>query len=312
MASEEYPGWGGMRFTEPCLKVTFADGVRDLVLKYVSHQVKGETLEVRTKDIKYDLFVTLRYRVFPRHDIIRKNTMIENQTAQPVVVESAQSAVWYVPPGIGYRLTYLPGRWAGENQVTQEVIHQGKKVLESRRMVTSHQMNPYFALDYKGEANEESGRVWFGTLGWSGNWKIVVEQTPNQQVRVTGGYNDFDFAYQLKPGRSSFDPGILRRVHVSTVLAKHRGICITSSWTRSCPTNRSPRLRPAVFNSWCTTEFAVSEENQKQFAAIAARLGIEQFMMDDGWFGERQDGQGRFGRLVSRSGQIPARPEAAH
>jgi alpha-galactosidase len=239
MTNEEYPGWGGMRYTEPCLKVTLADGVRDLVLKYVSHQLKGDTLEVRTKDINYDLFVTLTYRVFPRYDIICKNTLIENQTSQVVTIESAQSGVWYVPPGVGYRLTYLPGRWAAENQVTQEVIHQGKKVLESRRMVTSHQTNPYFAIDYKGEANEESGRVWFGALGWSGNWKIVVEQTPNQQVRVVGGYNDFDFAYPLKPGQSLSTPDFYAG-YTSKVLAKHHGIYTTLSWTRSCRANRLP------------------------------------------------------------------------
>jgi alpha-galactosidase len=287
MANEEYPGWGGMRYTEPCLKMTLDDGVRDLVLKYVSHQVKGDTLEVRTKDINYDLFVTLIYRVFPRHDIIRKNTLIENQTKQSLVVESAQSGVWYVPPGVGYRLTYLPGRWSAENQVTQEVIHQGKKVLESRRMVTSHQMNPYFALDYLGEANEESGRVWFGTLGWSGNWKIVIEQTPNQQVRVVGGYNDFDFGYQLKPGQSLSTPEFYGGYSEAGFGEASRHLHHLEL-EEILPHQPPPRLRPVVFNSWCTTEFAVSEENQKQFAAIAAGLGVEQFVMDDGWFGARK------------------------
>jgi alpha-galactosidase len=287
MTNEEYAGWGGMRYTEPCLKVTLADGVRDLVLKYVSHQVKGDTLEVRTKDINYDLFVTLTYRVFPRYDIIRKNTLIENQTKQTVMIESAQSGVWYVPPGVGYRLTYLPGRWSGENQVTQEVIHQGKKVLESRRMVTSHQMNPYFAIDDKGEANEEHGRVWFGALGWSGNWKIVVEQTPNQQVRVVGGYNDFDFGYQLKPGQSLSTPdfygGYTEQGFGEASRHMHH-----LELDEILPRQPAPRPRPVIFFSYYVTGFAVSEENQKQFAAIAAKLGVEQFMMDDGWFGARK------------------------
>jgi alpha-galactosidase len=287
MTNEEYPGWGGRRYTEPCLKVTLADGVRDLELKYVSHRISGDTLEVRTKDINYDLFVTLTYRVFPRYDIIRKNTLIENQTKQTVMIESAQSGVWHVPPGVGYRLTYLPGRWAAENQVTQEVIHQGKKVLESRRMVTSHQMNPYFALDYKGEANEESGRVWFGALGWSGNWKIVVEQTPNQQVRVVGGYNDFDFGYQLKPGQSLSTPefygGYTEQGFGEASRHLHH-----LELEEILPRQPAPRLRPVIFFSYYVTDFAVSEENQKQFAAIAAKLGVEHFMMDDGWFGARK------------------------
>ena len=282
--TEEYPGWGGMRYTEPCLKVTLADGVRDLVFKYVSHQVKGDTLEVRAKDINYDLFVTLTYRVFPRYDIIRKNTLIENQTKQTVMIESAQSGVWYVPPGVGYRLTYLPGRWAAEDQVTQEVIHQGKKVLESRRMVTSHQMNPYFALDYKGEANEETGRVWFGTLGWSGNWKMVVEQTPNQQVRVVGGYNDFDFGYPLKPGQSLSTPDFYGGYTEQGFGEASRHLHHLEL-NEILPRQPLPRLRPVIFNSTCVTRFAVNEENQRQFAAIAAELGVEHFMIDAGWFG---------------------------
>jgi alpha-galactosidase len=287
MTAEEYPGWGGMRYTEPCLKVTLADGVRDLVLKYVSHQVKGDTLELRTKDIHYNLFVTLIYRVFPRYDIIRKNTLIENQTQQPVMIESAQSGVWYVPPGVGYRLTYLPGRWSAENQVTQEVIHQGKIVLESRRMVTSHQMNPYFAIDYQGKANEESGRVWFGALGWSGNWKMVVEQTPNQQVRVVGGYNDFDFGYQLKPGQSLATPDFYGGYTEGGFGEASRHLH-HFELDEILPRQPPPSQRPVEFSSWCTTEFAVSEENQEQFAAIAAKLGVERFMLDDGWFGARK------------------------
>jgi len=287
MTKEEFPGWGGMRYDEPCLKVTLADGVRDVVLKYVSHEIKEDALDIRMKDIKYDLEVDLSYRVYPRHDIIRKFSIIRNQTPQSLVVESAQSGVWYVPPGVGYRLTYLPGRWAGENQITRESIHPGKKVLDSRRMVTSHQMNPWFAIDYQGEANEEYGRVWFGALGWSGNWKLVVEQTPNQQVRVTGGYNDFDFGYLLKPGEALNTPPYFggftdqgfgeasRRMH---------------DFERDdiLPKQPAPRLRPVVFNSWCVTEFAVSEANLKEFAARAAKIGVEHFMLDDGWFRERK------------------------
>jgi alpha-galactosidase len=286
--TEEYPGWGGMRYDEPCLKVTFADGVRDLVLKYVSHDMTGDTLTIRTKDIQYNLIVDLVYRVYPRYDIVRKSSAVRNQTSQPLVVESAQSGVWYVPPGEGYRLSYLPGRWAGENQLTREPIHQGKKVLDSRRLVTSHQMNPWFALDYRGESDEEHGRVWFGALAWSGNWKMVVEQTPNQQVRVVGGYNDFDFGYLLKPSEVLTTPfyyGGFTDEGFGEASRQMHGFELGEILPRQPP----PRLRPVVFNSWCVTEFAVNEANQKQFADLAAQLGVEHFMIDDGWFGSRKN-----------------------
>ena len=85
----------------------------------------------------------------------------------------------------------------------EEFLEQGEKVLESRTGITGHHHVPYFALDQDGLATEKSGTVWFGTLQWSGSWKMNVEQAPNSQVRVSGGYNDFDFALELAPGRES-------------------------------------------------------------------------------------------------------------
>jgi alpha-galactosidase len=290
---EEYPGWGGIRYPraveyeEPCLKVTLADGTRDVVLKYVSHEVRSDTLEIRLKDIRYDLFVDLTYRVFPREDIIRKSARIENETKQSLVVESAQSGSWYVPPGDGYRLTYLPGLWGGnvavysELQVAQEPIHPGKKVLESRRGMTSHPMNPWFAIDHQGRADEEHGQVWFGALGWSGNWKLVVEESPCLQVRVVGGYNDFDFGYLLKPGERLETPAfyggfteggfgeasrLMHRLEREEILPHHGAL----------------PLRPVMFNSWAETVPV-----EKQYAEAAAKLGVELFIVDDGWFGQR-------------------------
>ena len=109
MTNEEYPGWGGLRYNEPCVKVTLADGTRDLVLTYVSHEIRGDTLEIHTQDIRYPLAVDLLYRVYPRFGIVEKHSVIRNRPASPVVVESAQSGVWYVPAGEGYRLSYLTG-----------------------------------------------------------------------------------------------------------------------------------------------------------------------------------------------------------
>ncbi len=288
----EYPGWGGRQYNEPCLKVTLADGVRDLVLKYASHEIRGDTLEVRLKDIQYDLFVNLIYRVFPEQDIIRKHASIENRTSQAVMLESAQSGVWYVPPGDGYRLSYLAGRWAGETQLIREEVHQGKVVLESRRGNTSHQLNPWFALDSPAgtaaRADEQHGRVWFGALGWSGNWKLVVEETPAQQVRVVGGYNDFDFGYLLKPGEKLETPhyygGFTYQGFGEASRLMHR-----LEREQLLPDRAAPHPRPVLYNSWEATEFNVNEAGQKALAEKAAKIGVELFVMDDGWFGERND-----------------------
>ncbi len=289
MTNNEYPGWGGRYYNEPSLKVTLADGDRDLVLKYASHEIRGDTLVIRLKDIQYDLFVDLTYKVFAKEDIIRKQAEVENHTSQVVTIESAQSGVWYVPAGEGYRLTYLTGRWAGETQLIREPINPGKKVIDSRRGNTSHSLNPWFAIDERGEADEEHGRVWFGALGWSGNWKLAVEETPAaHQVRVTGGYNDFDFSWPLQPGQSLSTPpyygGFSSQGFGEASRLLHR-----FERDEILPDQAQPHVRPVLYNSWEATEFNVNESGQKVLAEKAAKIGVELFVMDDGWFGQRKD-----------------------
>ncbi|MBS1874906.1 MAG: alpha-galactosidase [Acidobacteria bacterium] len=284
--NEEFLGWGGTRYLEPSVKITRANGVRDLVLHYVSHKIDGNQLDIVMKDINDDIFVTLNYLVYPAEGMIRKQAKLENRSGQPLTVESLQSGVWYLPHGEGYRLSYLTGRWAAETQLTREDIHTGEKVIESRKGHTSHNANPWFAIDQDGAANEESGRVWFGALGWSGNWRITVEQTPYSQVRVTGGWNTFDFSYTVKPGESLETPpfygGYSNHGFGEASRMLHR-----FERTQILPGGGKARLRPVLYNSWEATEFAVDEPGQKALAEKAAKLGVELFVMDDGWFGKR-------------------------
>jgi alpha-galactosidase len=288
MTNMEYPGWGGRQYNEPCLKITRADGVRDLVLKYASHEIHGNTLVIYVKDIEVNLFVKLSYQIFLPTDILRKEAEIQNRTSQAVTIESAQSGVWHLPRGEGYRLSYLRGRWAGETQLTQTPIHQGKIVLESRRGNTSHQLNPWFAIDERQQASEEHGRVWFGAIGWSGNWKLTIEQTPGQQVRVVGGLNDFDFSYPLKPGEKLAAPPFYAGF---TDGGFGRASRLLHRFERDeiLPARSRGRLRPVLYNSWEATTFSVNEDGQKALAEKAAKIGTELFVMDDGWFGERHD-----------------------
>src|SRR3981081_4284768 len=203
---QEYPGWGAGLYVEPSLKVTFPNGNRDLVLHYVAHQIAGNTLTVTLKDIERPLLVHLHYTVYPQTGMLRREVTIENRTDKAAMLESAQSAAWYLPQGDGYRLRYLTGRWAGEWQLTEEPVHAGMKILESRRGITSVQANPCLSLERDGNSDSEHRHVWFGALGWSGSWRISVEQTAQQQVRVTGGFNPFDFGYRLAAGESLTTP----------------------------------------------------------------------------------------------------------
>ncbi len=304
LTNEEFTGWGGTRYFEPSLKISRANGVRDLVLHYSSHTINGNQLNIVLKDINDDLFVTLNYLVYPREGIIRKQARLENRTGQPVTVESFQSGVWCLPHGEGYRLSYLTGRWAAETQLTREDIHTGSKIIESRKGHTSHNANPWFAIDEGGAANEQSGRVWFGALGWSGNWRITVEQTPYSQVRVTGGWNPFDFSYTVKPGASLETPpfygGFSNHGFGEASRILHR-----FERTQILPLGTKARLRPVLYNSWEATEFAVDEPGQKALAEKAAKLGVELFVMDDGWFGKRNTDKAGLGDWTVNPQKFP-------
>jgi alpha-galactosidase len=130
--------------------------------------------------------------------------------------------------------------------------------------------------------------VWFGALAWSGNWKLVVEQTPGRQVRVTGGLNDFDFGYLLKPGESLETPAFYGGF-TNQGFGESSRMLHAFQREEILPDRAVPRTRPVLYNSWEATTFNVDEAGQKELADKAARIGVEMFVMDDGWFGQRND-----------------------
>ena len=284
---QEFAGWGAGLYVEPALKITFPDGNRDLVLHYVSHQIDGNSLTIRLKDIERDVFVEVRYEVDPATGVIGRSATIENRTNAPLMIEQA-AATWTLPHGTDYTLDYLTGRWAGEDQLQQEKIVPGARVLESRRGSTGQQNNPWFAIERAHTADQDAGEVWFGALAWSGSWRITVEQDQLQQIRVTGGYNPFDFGYKLNPGESLATPVFYGGY-------SHHGIGGASrllhrfELTKMLPERPNPRPRPVLYNSWEATEFRVDEAGQIALAEKAASIGVERFVMDDGWFGQRKD-----------------------
>ena len=291
---QEYASWGAGLFTEPALKVTFADGNRDLVLHFLRAVPNGsQALDVVLKDIAREIFVTLHYSMDPDTGILARSASIENREGQPVIIEQAAAAQWTLPPA-RYTLSYLTGRWAGEWTLNQEEIRGGSRVIESRRGSTGHQANPWFAISRDSGQNaaaapyapEEHGEVWFGALGWSGSWRITVEHTQLDAVRVTGGFNPFDFGYKLRPGER-LDSPIFYGGYSSEGLGGASRLLHRFEVAKILPHAPNPRPRPVIYNSWEATEFNVSEAGQMELAEKAARIGVDRFVMDDGWFGQR-------------------------
>jgi alpha-galactosidase len=284
----EYAGWGGGLYPEPALKVTFPDGNRDLVLHYVSHAIAGDELKITLKDIERNLFVELHYTIDPATGIVGRWAVIENKTSTPVMIESAGAATWSLPRGNDYSLRYLSGRWAGEWNLQKQPIRPGETILQSKRGSTGHQNNPWFAIERGEHPDEESGDVWFGALAWSGSWRISVEQDQLQQIRVTGGFNPFDFGYKLEAGKELTTPAFYGGYSGGGIGAASR-LLHRFELTKILPQAPAPKVRPVIYNSWEATGFDVDEPGQEALAEKAASIGVERFIMDDGWFGQRKD-----------------------
>jgi alpha-galactosidase len=291
---QEYAGWGGGLYLEPSLKITFPDGNRDLALHYVSHTISKEELTVLLKDISRKIFVTLHYTADPTTGVIGRSASIENRTDMAMIVEQAAAGSYNLPAGDHYRLNYLTGRWAGEFQIQQREIAAGKTVLESRRGSTGQQNNPWFEIERSPSAQEQHGDIWFGALAWSGSWSMTIEQDQVRQVHVVAGFNPFDFGYKLDAGKTLTTPvfyaGFTKGGKGEASRLMHR-----FELAKVLPGAPQPRVRPVLFNSWEVTHSDVNEANQEALAEQVAAIGVERFVVDDGWFGDRRRGHSGVG-----------------
>jgi alpha-galactosidase len=290
----EFVGWGAGLYAVPNLKVTFQDGNRDLVLHYFSHTIQENALTITLKDIERDVLVELRYEMDSSTGVLARSAKIENHTKSPFTIEEAFAATWNLPASSDYRLRYLTGRWAAEWKLQEETLHPGKVVLESRRGSTGDEVNPWFAIERGSQPDQDTGDVWFGALGWSGSWQIDVEQNASNQVRVTGGFTPFDFAYSLKPEQSLETPKFYGGYSHSGIGGASR-LLHRFELNSMVPGGTHRKLRPVLYNSWEATGFDVNEAGQEKLAEKAASLGVERFVMDDGWFGQRKDDRAGLG-----------------
>ena len=301
---QEFTGWGGGLYVEPNLKITFPDGNRDLALQYVSHTITGSTLRLLMKDISREVYVTLEYVPDAETGILRRSAEIENRTQTSFLIEQVSAATWNLPRGTDYRLRYLTGRWAGEWTIQKQAVQPGKTILESRRGTTGAQNNPWFAIDHAESAGQEMGSVWFGALAWSGSWQIAVEQDQLQQVRVSGGPNSFDFGYRLAKGETYKTPAFYGGYSDHGIGGASR---LLHRFENDSLLPRAPHeaLRPVLYNSWEATEFRVDEAGQLALAEKAASIGVERFVMDDGWFGQRKDDHAGLGDWYVNKEKFP-------
>ncbi|MFE3850095.1 alpha-galactosidase [Streptomyces griseorubiginosus] len=295
---EEYPVEGGPRFTRPALSVR-TDERRGTEWTFEAHDAEGDELRLRFRD--GGLVITLHYRM--RHDVLERWVTLDNQGQDPVELLRADSATWTLPDREdGWRLSQLHGRWAAESLLTQAPLTYGEKVIGSRRGHTGHQHLPWVALDT--DATEERGEVYGVALGWSGSWRIAVAQLPDARVQITGGAGyDESGLLSLAGGESFTTP-------VFAGLWSDGGFGGASrawhAWQRAYVIPDADQDRPVLFNSWEATNFDISEEQQGTLARRAAAVGVELFVVDDGWFGARTSDRAGLGDWAPNPDRFPA------
>ncbi|OAH12495.1 alpha-galactosidase [Streptomyces jeddahensis] len=300
---EEYPVEGGPRFVRPALSVRTGE-VRGTEWRYRSAAADDDELQVHFFDEVHHLQVTLRYRM--RGDVVERDAILIHQgpaDAPALEVLRADSATWTLPVRDGWRLSQLHGRWAAESLLVRSELTYGEKIIGSRRGHTGHQHLPWVALDADGAATEESGEVYSCALAWSGSWRIAVQQLPDGIVQITGGTGHDD------SGQALLAPGETLTTPVFAGLWSDGGFGGASrawhAYQREYVIPDADQDRPVLYNSWEATNFGISEDQQRALARRAADMGVELFVVDDGWFGARTSDRAGLGDWTPNPDRFP-------
>ncbi|WP_084963550.1 alpha-galactosidase [Thermoactinospora rubra] len=278
--AEALPVDGGRRWGVPSLQAVYEGGVRSVELAFASAQVRGGELDIALHDPGYGLRVTLHLRVHDDTDVIERRTTV-TATKGPVELRRLDSASWLVPEQAGHAYSAVAGGWGRETQPQRGVLPVGETTFTSRTGATSHSANPWIMI---GEAAERHGRLWSVALAWSGSWRLTAQRRPEGDLAVTTGFGHEGLSWRLEPGESLETP-------LSLGLMSDGGYGGAShAWHDYALRHVLPypeEVRPVLYNSWEATWFDVTEEGQLDLARRAAELGVELFVVDDGWFGAR-------------------------
>lgn len=285
------PVMGGRNFREPALRITHADGDMNTDLRYVSHSSRQladpnvtETV-VKMTDCCQALDVELVFTAYARENVITTHTVIRNREEGPVTLHSFYSSAVTLKSD-KYLLTHLYGAWAREAQVDHTLLTHGSKSIESMREVrTTHTENPAFMLTLgSGSFSENCGEVIAGALAWSGNFRLNFEVDEYDVLTVLAGANPNGSEYRLRPGESFTTPEMIYTHSLRGAGGASRNL---HDWGRNYGVYHTERVVPTLLNSWEGAYFDFDAKVLKQMIDDAASMGLEMFVLDDGWFGNK-------------------------
>lgn len=285
---ETYSTSGNEDFYEPALGITHADGNMTTYLYYVnSSQEKvpgGVHTRINLKDDKYPVNVTLNYVAYPKENVIKTWTEISHQEKKPITMSQYASAMLYFNEP-QYWLTEFSSDWAKEAQMSSQQLQFGKKVIDtklgSRAAMHTH---PFFEVGLNGPVKEHSGEVLMGTLGWTGNFRFTFEIDNVGNLRVISGINPYASVYELKADEVFTTPEFIFTLSYDGASHGSRNL---HDWARKYELKDGDGSRLSLLNNWENTAFDFNQDILAELMKEAKHLGVDMFLLDDGWFGNK-------------------------
>lgn len=302
---QEYPSYGVGDFRHPAYQIQAENGttaseviydkhriykgkpsLSGLPATYVEHEDEAETLELELIDSVAGMRIILSYTVFGELNAITRSVRFVNEGVAPLkLLRGLSMSVDFRDSN--YELLHLSGTWGRERYVERRVLASGTQSVESRRGASSHSQNPFIALLSKG-ADEDHGDVYGVSLVYSGNFIAEAEVDPYKTTRLSIGINPFDFNWLLEAGESFQTPEAVMVFSDNGIGAMSRTYHKLYR-TRLCRGIYRDQTRPVLVNNWEATYFDFNADRIANIASAGSELGMELFVLDDGWFGHRDD-----------------------
>lgn len=302
---QELPSSGVGDYRADCIRLICADGsqaadfrfegyevmdrsyeVEGMPALYDTPQEKGQTLVIIMKETALDVKVKLFYGVFETENVITRAVCVENRGCQEIILDECLSACLDFQYG-DYELLTFAGRHAMERGLQRDRIGRAKLEIGSIRGTSSHQYNPAVIV-CRPETTEEFGDCYGLCLAYSSNFVASAQKDQRNQTRAVMGINPVSFSFRLKPGQHFMAPQVI-------LSYSHSGFGVLSGQYHKilrehmCRGRYQYEKRPILINNWEATYMDFNEEKLLHIARQAADLGIEMFVLDDGWFGKRED-----------------------
>jgi len=284
-----YPTFGTDNLFEPAIRVTHNDGNPSLELIYQSQNTLkiddniNETI-IKLKDPQYPVDVTLHYKSFYKENVIESWTEIQHQEKKPVTLYNYASSALHLDAD-KYWLTQFYSDVVEEARIEESQLTRGTKVIDSKLGVrTTMFATPAFFLSLNSKSDENTGELIAGTIAWSGNFRFAFDIDNNNELRIISGINEFASEYSIAPGKTFTTPAF---IFTFSNRGKGQASRNLHAWARKYGLKDGEKPRLTLLNNWETTYFNFDEKKLTNMFTDAKTLGVDMFLLDDGWFGNK-------------------------